>query len=86
VAIDCTAVRVLLSAHMAEHWVKIGYKPETDALNEVDDTAEPEIQVGGRDKNKPLIAESSLASKYMAVIIKCFRLDRGADYTLERLF
>ena len=41
VARDCTAVRVLLSAHMAEQWVKIGYKPETDALNEVDDTAEP---------------------------------------------
>ena len=85
VARDCTASRILLSAHMAEHWARIGYKPETDALNEVDQTAEPEVQVGGRDKNKLIITESSLTSKYKAVIIKGFRTDTPLEDILEIL-
>ena len=46
VAKDCTADRILLSAHMRAHWQKVGYQPETDALNEVDEELELDVQVG----------------------------------------
>ena len=46
VARNCTADRILLSAHMREHWEAIGYHPETSDLNGVDETDEPEVQVG----------------------------------------
>ena len=46
IARDCTSTRVLLSDHMEEHWERIGYKPDTDDLNEVD---ELDIQVGMKD-------------------------------------
>ena len=36
VARNCTAERVLLSSHMAAHWEKIGFKPDTEANTEVD--------------------------------------------------
>jgi hypothetical protein len=49
------------------------------------DLAEPEVQVVGRDKNKILIAESSLASKYKAVIIKGFRTDTPLNDILDIL-
>jgi hypothetical protein len=50
VARECTADRILLSAHMAQHWQKIGYSPETNDLNGVDDAQELDIQVGGKSK------------------------------------
>ena len=43
---DCSSDRVLLSAHMGEHWAKVGYKPDSSELNEVD---ELNIQVGRKD-------------------------------------
>ena len=85
VARDCTASRVLLSDYMLEHWAKIGYKPETDALNEVDGDVEPTVQVGKRDKNEIPVAESSLTSKYRAVIIKGFRNDSPLEDIFEIL-
>ena len=41
-----TSNRVLLSDHMEEHWESIGYKPDTEDLDEVD---ELDIQVGMKD-------------------------------------
>ena len=79
VARNCTADRVLLSAHMTEHWQKIGYKPETDSLNEVDDTLELSIQVGRKEKENLVIPESSLTSKYRSVIVKGFRTDTAMN-------
>ena len=76
VARECTADRVLLSTHMEQHWNKIGYKPETGTLNEVDETFEPEIQVGGKKQDIFVIAENSLASKYTSVIVKGFKPDK----------
>ena len=73
VARDCTADRVLLSAHMLKHWEEIGYKPDSDALSEVDETLEFEIQVGGKNRETNVIPESSLTSKYKSVIVKGFR-------------
>jgi hypothetical protein len=51
VASDCTAERTLLSAYMVEHWDKIGYKPDSDLMNEVDQV-ELEVQVGGTKKEQ----------------------------------
>ena len=86
VARDCTADRVLLSAHMKEHWEKIGYKPETDTLNEVDEELDLEIQVGGmKQKELNLIPESSLSNKYHSVIIKGFRSDTPLESVREIL-
>ena len=75
VARECTAERVLLSAHMAEHWQKIGYKAESDTLNEVDEIVELDIQVGRKLKENFVIPESTLTSKYNSVIVKGFRTD-----------
>ena len=74
---DCTADRVLLSAHMSQHWQKIGYKPDTNELNEMDDdvAVELDIQVGGKSKETFVITDSSLTSKYSSVIVKGFRQD-----------
>jgi hypothetical protein len=75
VARDCTADRVLLSSYMAEHWQKIGYKPDTDKLNEVDGALNLEIQVGRKEKENLVIPESTLTSKYRSVIVKGFKSD-----------
>ena len=85
VARECTADRVLLSAHMVDHWEKLGYKPDTDNLNEVDGVQEPEVQVGGKDRKILKIPESSLTGKYQAVIMRGFRKDSALDDLLEVL-
>ena len=85
VAKNCTGDRVLLSAYMAEHWQKIGYKPETDTLNEVDEGIELAIQVGSKGKEIIVIPESTLTSKYRSVIVKGFRTDTSLPDIMEVL-
>ena len=68
---DCTSDRVLLSAHMQEHWEKVGYRPDTTDLNEVD---EVNIQIGEKD---PAPAPADLlrpdySERYSSVLIKGF--------------
>ena len=46
VARECTADRVMLSEHMLAHWSRIGYKPESENSNEVEEEHDLEIQVG----------------------------------------
>ena len=58
----------MLSEHMVKHWAKIGYKPDSAELNEVDEVSGLDIQVGS-DKKKPYVSESSLTSKYREVIL-----------------
>ena len=69
---DCTSERVLLSTHMEEHWEKVGYKPDTLELNEVD---ELDVQIG-RKEPEPLPSADSLrpdhTSKYTSVMINGF--------------
>ena len=43
VAKDCTGDRVLLSAHMKQHWQDVGFVPDTGLMNEVDE--EPVVGV-----------------------------------------
>jgi hypothetical protein len=65
---DCNSDRVLLSTHMEEHWQKVGYRPDTQDLNEV------EIQVGRKDP-EPAPSDSlrpDHTDKYTSVIIKGF--------------
>ena len=85
VAKDCTADRVMLSSHMMEHWHKIGYKPDTDAFNEVDEVIDHEVQVGRKNMETNLIPESHLTSKYHSVIVKGFRADTSIESILEIL-
>ena len=85
VARDCTADRVMLSSHMKEHWEKVGYQPETDSLNEVDETVDVNIQVGKGDKEPLVIPDSSLTSKYRSVIVKGFRADTSLENIMEIL-
>ena len=85
VARNCTADRVLLSDHMSEHWQKIGYRPETDALNEVDDMMEIEVQVGGKKQETLVIPESNLTSKYKSIIVKGFKPDTPIETIMELL-
>ena len=84
VARNCSAERILLSAHMVELWDKIGYKPDTDTLNEVDQL-EQEVQVGGKSKQQIVIPESSFTSKYKSVIIRGFRPDTALEDISEVL-
>ena len=68
---DCTSDRVLLSAHMEEHWVKVGYRPDTQDLNEVD---ELDVQIG-RKEPEPAPADSlrpDHTEKYTSVLINGF--------------
>ena len=81
---NCSAERILLSAHMVELWDKIGYKPDTDTLNEVDQL-EQEVQVGGKSKQQIVIPESSFTSKYKSVIIRGFRPDTALEDISEVL-
>ena len=85
VARNCTADRVLLSAHMLEHWQKIGYTPDTDALNEVDELLEVNVQVGGKKPETFVITESSLTNKYSSVIVKGFKPETPIADILEIL-
>ena len=62
----------MLSAHMQEYWHKIGYKPDTDAFNEVDEVIEHKVQVGRKDIETNVFPESNLTSKYHSVILKGF--------------
>ena len=72
IARDCTAERVLLSTHMAAHWNRIGFRPDTEASSEVDDLPEVDIQVGQVRKERPAIPDNRLCSKYRSVILKGF--------------
>ena len=85
VARNCTADRILLSEHMKQHWEKIGYKPETDALNEVDAEEEVQVQVGRLEQNLVEVPKSTLASKYKSVIIRGFKADTPKEDILEVL-
>ena len=75
VARDCTADRILLSSHMVDHWHKIGYKPDTETMNDVDESVELQVQVGGLDKKNIPVTESTLTSKYSSVIVGGFKLE-----------
>ena len=86
VAKNCTADRVMLSEHMAAHWEKFGYKPETEALNDVDEAPDLEIQVGHTKKDLTAISENSLTSKYRSVIVKGFTPDTSIDTITEEMF
>ena len=68
---NCTSDRVLLSAHMEEHWEKVEYKPDTIDLNEVD---ELDIQIG-RIEPEPTPADSlrpNHKDRYSSVLINGF--------------
>ena len=68
---DCTSDRVLLSAHMEEHWAKVEYRPDTKDLNEVDDL---DVQIG-RKEPEPTPADSlrpDHTAKYTSVVINGF--------------
>ena len=51
---DCTSDRVLLSNHMKEHWEQVGYKPDTQDLNDVDIL---EVQIG---RKEPEISDQTI--------------------------
>ena len=84
VARNCTAERILLSDHMKSHWDKIGYQPDSDTMNEVDQV-ELEVQVGRKSKESYSIQESSFTSKYNAVVIKGFRSDTPLEHIIQIL-
>ena len=71
IARDCNSAKVLLSAHMEEHWDKVGYKPDTNKLNEVD-----ELDIQDGMKPPEAAPEDSLSSdhseKYTSVLINGF--------------
>ena len=60
---DCTSERMLLSAYIEEHWMKVGYKPDTKELNEVD---ELDIQIGRKEPEST--AADSLRPEHSTVI------------------
>ena len=82
---DCTEDRVLLSTHMQAYWEKVGYKPDTDSLNEVDDVIEVEVQVGRKVIEPVIIPESMLTGKYRSVIIRGFKAETSLESILEIL-
>ena len=68
---ECTSERVLLLAHMKEHWVKVGFRPDTQDLNEVD---ELDFQIGSKEP-EPAPVDSlrpDHSEKYTSVIINGF--------------
>ena len=68
---DCNSERVLLSTHMEEHWEKVGYKPDTLDLNDVD---ELDIQIG-RKEPEPVPTDSlrpDHTDRYTSVLINGF--------------
>ena len=68
---DCSSDRVLLSAHMEEHWDKVGYKPDSSELHEVD---ELNIQIGRKDPEPapPDLLRPDYTEKYSSVLINGF--------------
>ena len=73
---DCTADRVMLSTHMAEHWDKVGYRPDTTELNEVD-VLDIQIGRGNPDPCPPDSLRPDHTAKYTSVLIRGF--SRSAD-------
>ena len=71
IARDCTSARVLLSAHMEEHWESVGYQPDTKDLNEVDDL---DVQLGVKDvEQEPVDSlRPDHSEKYSSVLIHGF--------------
>ena len=68
---DCNSERVLLSIHMGEHWEKVGYRPDTIELNDVD---ELDVQIG-RKEPEPAPSDSlrpDHTAKYTSVMINGF--------------
>ena len=68
---DCTSDRVLLSTHMQEHWGKVGYKPDTQELNDVDDFG---VQIGRKEPELPPhdSCRPDYSDKYNSVYINGF--------------
>ena len=85
VARDCTADRVMLSTFMIQHWNKIGYKPESEAVDGVDDEPELEIQVGQHKLDLTLFSDSKLTSKYRSIIVKGFNPELSVEAVIEEL-
>ena len=71
---------------MVSHWNKIGYKPETDSLNDVDEQLDVEIQVGKKEKETHVISENNLTNKYRSVIVKGFTPDTPLENITAELF
>ena len=72
VARDCTADQKVLSDFISEHWDKIGYQPDSDISDDVDEN--PDIIVGNIVEEK--VSQECFpknVSKYNAVIVKGFR-------------
>ena len=68
VARDCSSDRVLLSAHMEAHWKSIGYTPDTNTGEDVD---EPDVTVGIGSRR--LAKEGpDITMRYNSVIINGF--------------
>ena len=68
---DCTSERVMLSTHMQDHWEKVGYRPDTIELNEVDVL---DVQIG-RKEAEPAPSDSlrpDHTAKYSSVKINGF--------------
>ena len=84
--VQCTADRVMLSEYMTQHWAKVGYRPESDFLNGVDEIPELEIQVGNDKKENLLLSENNLSKKYRSVIVKGFLPETSIDTVTEELF
>ena len=72
IARDCTAERKLLSTFMTEHWEKIGYQPDSEASEDVDE--DPDIIIGNIEK-ETVVQEgiSKHASKYNAIVVRGFK-------------
>ena len=85
VARECTADRVMLSTHMMEHWQKIGYEPDTDTLNGVDEGSDLAVQVGSQNKETNSIPDNTLSSKYHSAIVRGFRTETSMENILEIL-
>ena len=61
---------------MEAHWNKIGFRPETEAVTDVDDICDLDIQVGETKNDKSQASDSKLKDKYKSVIVKGFLPDQ----------
>ena len=52
---------------MEAHWRKIGFRPDTEANNEVDDLPELDVQFGHTRTDPPVVSASKLQSKYKSL-------------------
>ena len=66
VARNCSADQVKLSHHMKSHWEKISFVPDTEDLNEVDDLAEDNIQVGRTERPPKPVFQGKSSSIYIS--------------------